>query len=429
MNLIPALSKVPDLRKGQGKQYKIEELMMGGLSLFLFKEGSRNQLNNHREDGYFSAHYEQMFAMKLPHQDTVSDLISELDPKHLDEVKMNQMSQLFEQKWLRPYRLLGKWYLAAVDATGTVSFDQPHCEHCLTRTKDGKTTYFHYVLEVKLITSDGLVLSLGSEWIENPIGNFDKQDCERKDFIRLAAKLKKQYPRLPICLLADGLYPYEGAFKICEAYGWKYIFVLQENSLKTVQQELVLTKRRSSAAEYCTLKKGWRITDEYRFQTNIDYHQKYTIHWVQCLQTRKKITKPGSEEVPKTENSRFEYVTNIKPGKDNVHAIAVSGRLRWKIENEGFNTQKCGGYELSNKYSRKSYTALQNYYTLIQIAHAINQLVERSKHICERLKQRPKETIRNLWSNLKAFMIFVSPITDAVYSLPQNAETMNPPPG
>jgi hypothetical protein len=53
--------------------------------------------------------------------------------------------------------------------------------------------------------------------------------------------------------------------------------------------------------------------------------------------------------------------------------------LRWKIENEEFNTQKCGDYDLEHKYSRTSYKGLQNYYTCLQIAHAINQLLEHSR--------------------------------------------------
>ena len=391
----------------------MSELLMSGVSMFLFKEGSRNQINNHRRDGNFSEHYRQMFGVRLSHQDTVSDILRKLDPEYLDRVKMNQMSKLFEQKWLLPYRLLDKYYPVAVDATGIVSFDKPHCEHCLTRkSKDGKISYFHYVLEAKLITCDGLALSLASEWIENPSGDFDKQDCERKAFIRLAAKMKKHYPRLPVCILADGLYPYEGAFEVCEKYGWKYIFVLQSNSLKTVQEELVLTKRRSQAAEYYTVKNGWRITGEFRFQTGILYHRKYILHWVQCLETRTKIRKPGTVADAKTESSCFEYVTNIKTDKNNVQAVAFFGRLRWKIENEGFNTQKCSGYELSHKYSRNSYTALKNYYCLLQIAHAINQLVEAGKTVADILKLHPKETVCNLWAKLKAFMIFVPPQYD-----------------
>jgi hypothetical protein len=104
--LLPKLSRLPDTRKAKGKQYALEELLMGGMSLFLFKEGSRNSINNHRRDGYFDEHYRRMFGLNLPHQDAVADLLCQLPDEHLDQVKMDLMSDLFEQKWLRPYRLL-----------------------------------------------------------------------------------------------------------------------------------------------------------------------------------------------------------------------------------------------------------------------------------------------------------------------------------
>jgi hypothetical protein len=37
----------------------------------------------------------------------------------------------------------------------------------------------------------------------------------RKAFDRLAAQLKQPFPRLPLCLTADGIYPSEGFFAIC----------------------------------------------------------------------------------------------------------------------------------------------------------------------------------------------------------------------
>ena len=114
---------------------------------------------------------------------------------------------------------------------------------------------------------------------------------------------------------------------------------------------------------------------------------------------------PKTPHAP-TETSCFEYVTNIKPDENNVRAIGYGGRLRWKIENEGFNTQKCGNYKLEHKYCRKSYNGLKNYYTLLQIAHAINQLIEKGKSVRAILKLRPKETLNNLWNKLKHYMIF-----------------------
>ena len=58
------------------------------------------------------------------------------------------------------------------------------------------------MLEAKLVFTNGFSISLGTQWIENP-KEYDKQDCELKAFKRLAVKLKKWFPRLPICILAD----------------------------------------------------------------------------------------------------------------------------------------------------------------------------------------------------------------------------------
>jgi hypothetical protein len=85
--LLSSFTALPDNRKAQGKQYAIEELLTAGLTLFLLKEGSRNQINNHRRDGYFSEHYRRMFGMRLPHQDTVADLLCALPEEHLEQIK------------------------------------------------------------------------------------------------------------------------------------------------------------------------------------------------------------------------------------------------------------------------------------------------------------------------------------------------------
>ena len=83
--------------------------------------------------------------------------------------------------------------------------------------------------------------------------------------------------------------------------------------------------------------------------------------------------------------------------------IAQQGRLRWCIENEGFNTQKNGGYGLEHKFSRKELGAKKNYYELLQIGHLINQLVEKLLRIKDDL-QECKITLKALWEDIIACM-------------------------
>ena len=48
--------------------------------------------------------------------------------------------------------------------------------------------------------------------------------------------------------------------------------------------------------------------------------------------------------------------------------------MRWKIENEGFNVQKKGGYELEHAYTNHPNSA-KVFYLLLQIAHLLSQLL------------------------------------------------------
>ena len=72
--------------------------MFGGVNLFLLKTGSRNQFNNQRKDGYFLEHYHRMWGIRLPQMDAVNDVLQVLDNDELEQVKMDMMSGLFEQK-------------------------------------------------------------------------------------------------------------------------------------------------------------------------------------------------------------------------------------------------------------------------------------------------------------------------------------------
>jgi len=390
---------LPDSRKH--KQYSMAEIVTGALFMYIFKETSRNAYNSDWREECFQKNVFKYFGIKLPHADTVDDVLRELPPVELEVLKAQLVSGLMEQKLLRKFRFLGKSYLVAVDATGIATFDQKHCDHCLTKTsKTGVVTYFHYVLEAKLVTSTGLAISLASEFIENdPDRDYEKQDCEQKAFVRLAAKIKKYFPRLPICILGDGLYPNNTVFDICLKNNWQFIITLKDGNLKTFQEEVGLLKATAKKQGVSKATKTTWTTLEYAFLNDIEYDRR-CFSWVECKET---VVNNESKE---TTHQRFTYITNVAQTTKNIVQTVDSGRLRWKIENEGFNSQKNQGYGLEHKYSRISFIAMQNYYQILQIAHLINQLVERSKQVVALLEEYSKQTIVDLWKKLRAYLIF-----------------------
>jgi hypothetical protein len=218
----------------------------------------------------------------------------------------------------------------------------------------------------------GLSISLTSEFIENDPGrDYEKQDCEQKAFARLAVKIKKYFPRLLICILADGLYPNNTVFDICAKNDWKFIITLKDGNLKTFQTEVALLKATASKKSVFRADKTTRTNLEYAFLNDLEYTGRY-FSWVECMETIVNIKGMAIS------SQRFGYITNVPQNLQNVTETADSGRLRWKVENEGFNAQKNLGYALEHKFSRKSYVAMQNYYQLMQIVHMINQLVKKT---------------------------------------------------
>ncbi|MCP4665447.1 MAG: transposase family protein [Deltaproteobacteria bacterium] len=392
------LRKLEDCR--EKSDYELVEILMAGIAMFLFHQGSRNAFNNTREEEEFAANYRELFRLRLPHLDTVHNVMCKLSGKALEHIKCWMLRTLLEKKVLHKQRLMGKWFVVAVDGTGVVSFKEKHCEQCLHRTsKNGKTIYFHNVLEAKLITPSGFAISLVTEWIVNP-DEYHKQDCERKAFKRLATQLKELCPRLPICIVADGLYPYQGFFDTCHANNWKYIVTLKDGNLPTVWEEVralhVLTPEQHSHDRFIQGNKS--IEQAFRWVNGIDY-KGHSLNWVECVET---VTNTKSEKQTCT---HFVHVTNLEETTSgNVSMISRAGRLRFKIENEGFNVQKNHGYAMQHKYARVSWLAAKNYYQCLQIGHLINQLLVLSSDF-QSLAQG-KVTRQHLWQAMLAFLMY-----------------------
>lgn len=120
------------------------------------------------------------------HPGTLNYLLENMNPEPLRQLIAGLTRRLLRMRCLERFRVDGEW-LVAVDATELRKYSKRHCDHCLTRLlSNGRTQYFHAVLSARLILSNGMTLPLISVPIQNPGGEYDKQDCELKAFLRLA---------------------------------------------------------------------------------------------------------------------------------------------------------------------------------------------------------------------------------------------------
>ena len=100
----------------------------------------------------------------------------------------------------------------------------------------------------------------------------------------------------------------------------------------------------------------------------------------------------------------FTWVTNIDITKKILPEMITVGRGRWKIENEGFNNQKNGIYEIEHLNSH-NYNAIKNHYLVTQIAVIIFQLYYTCSAVIKTLSQTRKNT--SSWLHLTIVSAFI----------------------
>lgn len=319
---------------------------------------------------------------ELPCFSTISEFLCRVDSRELEKIRTQMIKGLIKKRSFENAKFLGKAWQIIIDGTKLFKFKKRHCEHCLTRThnkgtENEKTTYYHYVLEAKIVFGSGIVVSIASEFIENESSEISKQDCELNAFKRLATTLKKEFPRLPICISADSLYACGPVFEICKKNGWNYLIRFKEGAIPSIAEEFESLKGfdKNERTEYCYI-------------NDIVYNDK-TVNVIEF-----KLSKTDNDGTIK--KTTFTWITNLKITKTNAKKFIEAGRARWKIENEGFNTQKNWRYGITHPNSQ-DYNAMKCHYILTQLSDIILQIYTASMDSKLRFVKR---TLKNISSDL-----------------------------
>lgn len=219
---------------------------------------------------------------------------------------------------------------------------------------------YHWdVLEAKIFFGEKPVASIGSEFIENNeeerklrekmSAEEIKQDCETKAFTRLAGRIKKRFPRLPIPLLADSLYASKPVMDLCREYKWEFLIRYKKGSIPSIAEEYEKIPEKGE-------------TEKAEFVNDIDYDGK-PVHVL-----RYQEEKDGG-------TTEFQWLSSIRITKGNAEKMAKTGRKCWKIENEGFNRQKNWQGSITHACSWNDQTQ-KNHYLMAQISDFMKQLYE-----------------------------------------------------
>ena len=314
---------------------------------------------------------------ELPYWETIQDVFINMNIDELRDIQKYIVKTLLRSKMFDKYRYNGCFQLL-FDGTGLSNHDYNLNDNCLSRkSKDGKISYYKYVLECKLVVGS-IVISLDSEFIENDnmLNEKQKQDCETKAFKRMIKRIKKNYPRYQFIITGDGLYATTTIINLCKKYKWYFIFNLKPDRLKQVNESFEGNIK-------CHNEVNIR---NYYLSTNIEFNKN-------LLNAFKYIEMKNNKE------TTFRYISNLEVNNRNIKDIVKIGRKRWKIENEGFYNQKHRTFNITHLNSRND-NAMKCHYFFIQFAHTIRQLLEKGNSLTKLLKLKIKEVSSFLLNGL-----------------------------
>lgn len=347
---------------------------------------------------------------EMPHYDTLNYYLERLSPECIANLRKKMVTKLIRSRQFHKFRLQGKYWRIILDGTGLFYFKERHCENCLCVVKTDETgkqskQYYHKVLEAKIVLSENIILSIETEFIENENERVSKQDCEINAAKRLLKRIKKEYPRLPICIEGDALYATEPFMKLCREYNLYYLLTQKESRQKNLNEGFEWIKA-GEDVEYqiglCKEKgKGFYANHMEEIAGKEEVMNVFEYKY-------EKEDKNGRKQV-----ISFQWISNIEITKRNLEELILAGRGRWKIENEGFNNQKNGMYRIEHLNSKNS-NAMKNHYLLTQIADILMQLYIAWNPYISELKQSIKNTSSRL---LESFRILKITSEDVSYIL------------
>lgn len=396
--LIKKFNGLTDLRNQSYVKYQMKVIfivrLMGLMCEMKSMQGMTRELNT-EEAIQNIAEICGLELEEIPHCDTINDVFEKVKVEEIEKIRKYMITKLIRGKMIQKYKIRDKYYHVIVDGTGLATSRKKYNENCLVKNKTDKNgkeyqEYSTYVLEAKLVVGE-MVFSIGSEFVENVNEDETKQDCETKAFKRLAEKIKKEYPKLKIIISGDALYANKPVLDICKENGWKYIIRFKEGAIPSLYNEFETVV---AEANESTIK-------DYEYVTRIDY-QEEKVNIIKYTDNKK-----GTE---------FVYITDLSITNKNIEATINLGRRRWKIENEGFNIQKNGTFDIGHLYS-KNQIAIKAHYLMIQIAHILRQLLENGlssikelklklKEISQKIKEQLISTITNLTVHKKIQLRF-----------------------
>lgn len=396
--LMKRLGRIADPRHVTKTKHQLTVLLFYGLLTFVLRKASRREANRELSRPMFLENLRLLFPeiQRLPHHDTVERVLGEIEVAEIEQTHRELLERMIRKKKFRRHLIEGH-YPVTIDGTGKLVRGRPLSAEWRERTipgEKGQTQYSVYVVEASFAFANGMTIPLMSEFLDNTEDELGgtKQDCELRAFYRMAKRLKKEFPRLPILLLLDGLYAKGPVMDVCHVNGWQFMIVLQDGCLPGTWEEYrglgKLQKHNHRQRYWGGRRQSYRwvngIERDYEDPTQKRRAKRQVVHVVVCEESWEELAPRGSD--PVTKKARHAWASSEPLSAGNLHERCNLGaRHRWGIE-ESFLVEKHHGYQYEHCFSW-DWQAMKGYHYLMRLAHALNVLALHTTALALRVRE------------------------------------------
>jgi len=371
-NLYSCFENVEDHRNQINIQIKLPDILMSGFAMFSLKDRSLLKFTNqYRIRGN---NLRTIYGInKLPSDTSMRQVIDKVDSKELQPILGSLVKRLIQENHLTRHEVLKGYLYIPIDGTDYFSSQKVNCKKCLiTNHQNGTVSYRHKGLVATLVHPEQReVFPVAIEAIIKQDGE-TKNDSELAASYRLFPSIKKALPPMqPTIIGGDAIFSCANFLKQVSEYDWDFLLTIKEGNqpFPFTQFEKLLKSGKVNRVKKVNHSKNRKYI--YQYVNDLILNEANPDIKVNFLRYQEIDLETG--EILK----EFNWITSIEINNRNVKKLVATGRSRWKIENETFNTLKNQGYEFEHNFGHGKEHLSDNFAILMLLAFLIDQTAQR----------------------------------------------------
>ncbi len=360
------------------------DCLMSGLAVFGMKYASLLQFDEAAHaDEAVRHNLATLYGVKrVPSDTAMRERLDEVCPRQLRRCFTKMFQVLQRGKGLEQYTCLNGHYALSIDGTGYFSSNKVHCKNCCEKHhRDGTITYYHQMLGAVLVHPEQKeVFPFAPEPILKEDGA-KKNDCERNAAKRLLEDVRREHPHLKLVVLEDGLASNGPHVNLLKELDMRFILGAKPGDHKFLFEWV----NNAPSVERREFTDGDNIRHEFRYLNGVplnDTHFDLKVNFLEYW-----------EKLPNGKKQRFSWVTDLPIDEGNLMELMRTGRARWKIENETFNTLKNQGYCFEHNFGHGNKNLSTVFAFLMMLAFLIDQIQQRCCKLFQQAQTKAKRPI------------------------------------